>query len=88
MSAARFTIHPATSADAAGIAEAHVDSIRSLGPSAYDRELVANWDAPRTADRYLLAMARRTGHGRHCGYQLALRSARIIVGVPPSTTIV
>jgi GNAT superfamily N-acetyltransferase len=58
MSGSRFSVRPATSADAAGIAGAHVDSIRSLGPSAYDRELVADWGAPRTADRYLLAMTR------------------------------
>lgn len=52
-----FCVREATASDAAHIAEAHVDSIRSLGVAAYDPELVADWGAPRTADRYLQAMA-------------------------------
>ena len=52
-----FCVREATASDAAHIAEVHIDSIRSLGVAAYDPELVADWGAPRTADRYLQAMA-------------------------------
>ena len=57
MCASKFRVRVATPDDAAGIAAAHVDSIRSLGAAAYDPELVADWGAPRTAEPYLQAMA-------------------------------
>lgn len=51
-----FTVRPATTADAEGIADAHVDSIRSLGPVAYDAQTVADWGAPRTAETHARRM--------------------------------
>jgi putative acetyltransferase len=45
-------------ADGDAIAATHLDSIWSLGVSAYAPEIVADWGAPRTGDRYREAMAR------------------------------
>ncbi|WP_434415819.1 GNAT family N-acetyltransferase [Nannocystis pusilla] len=56
MSAVGFQVRPASCDDAAAIAEAHVDAILSLGPSAYAREVVADWASPRTGERYVQAM--------------------------------
>ncbi len=49
-------IRPAEESDANAIAEAHVDSIRTLGPSAYDADIVEAWGAPRSGERYVSAM--------------------------------
>jgi putative acetyltransferase len=54
----RHTIRTATQADADAIAEAHVDSIRTLGPNAYAAEIVDVWGAPRSGERYAAAMGR------------------------------
>ncbi|MCY1006975.1 GNAT family N-acetyltransferase [Nannocystis pusilla] len=56
MSASEFQVRPASCDDAAAIAEAHVDAIRSLGSSAYAHEVVADWASPRTGERYVQAM--------------------------------
>lgn len=50
-------IRPAGPGDGERIAEAHVDSIVSLGGAAYDEALVADWASPRTGERYRMAMA-------------------------------
>ena len=42
--------------DAAGILAAHVDSIRSIGPSFYPPEVVDAWGAGLTPERYANAM--------------------------------
>jgi GNAT superfamily N-acetyltransferase len=47
----------ATPDDAAAIASAHVDSIRSIGPAFYTPEVVAAWGAGLTPDIYVSAMA-------------------------------
>jgi putative acetyltransferase len=47
----------ATAADAPAMALAHVDSIRSLGPSFYEPRLVEAWAAAVTPDMYIRAMA-------------------------------
>ncbi len=47
-----FTIRHAAVADGQGIAEAHVDSIRSLGAAKYDPKIVDDWAAFRTGERY------------------------------------
>ncbi len=51
-----YTIRPAIDADADAIADAHVDSVRTLGPSAYGPEIVESWGAPRSGERYASAM--------------------------------
>jgi GrpB-like predicted nucleotidyltransferase (UPF0157 family) len=51
-------IRPATESDVDGIADAHVDSILTLGPAAYDLAIVEAWGAPRNGERYLQAMHR------------------------------
>jgi len=50
-------IRRATVQDADGIAQAHVDSIQTLGARAYDAEVIADWGAPRTGERYRLRIA-------------------------------
>jgi putative acetyltransferase len=50
------TIRSATEADADAIAEAHVDSIRTLGPAAYASEVVDVWGAARSGERYVRSM--------------------------------
>ena len=55
-----FTLRPATTADADAIALTHRDSILTLGATAYDPEVVADWGAPRSRERYREAMARGT----------------------------
>jgi hypothetical protein len=50
------TIRPASDADAEAIAEAHVDSIRTLGPAMYGAEIVKVWGAARSGERYVRAM--------------------------------
>src|SRR5262245_42777307 len=42
--------------DAAGIAEAHLDSIRSIGPGYYPANVVDDWSEGLTVDVYLNAM--------------------------------
>jgi len=49
-------IRRATSADAQGIALAHLDSIRSLGPPYYPAETVEAWSAGLCPDIYVTAM--------------------------------
>jgi GNAT superfamily N-acetyltransferase len=51
-----FTIRPARPEDANLLAEVHVDSIRTLGAAAYSAEIVREWGAPRTGERYLKGM--------------------------------
>jgi GNAT superfamily N-acetyltransferase len=46
----------ATTADAAGIAAAHLDSIHSIGARYYSPEVVADWTAPINGARYLERM--------------------------------
>jgi GNAT superfamily N-acetyltransferase len=46
----------ATTADAAGIAAAHLDSIHSIGARYYSLEVVADWTAPISGARYLERM--------------------------------
>lgn len=48
----------ATESDAAGIAAAHLDSIRSLGPQFYSSGVVDDWSDGLGPDLYLQAMAR------------------------------
>jgi ribosomal protein S18 acetylase RimI-like enzyme len=45
-------------ADVDAIADAHLDSIRSIGPRYYDAALVHDWGAPMSGERYGAAMAR------------------------------
>ena len=47
----------AAPADAPAMALAHVDSIRSLGPTFYAADLVDGWSAAVTTDMYVRAMA-------------------------------
>ncbi|WP_096328372.1 GNAT family N-acetyltransferase [Nannocystis exedens] len=91
MTAFEFQIRPAIFEDAAGIAAAHVASIRSLGPAAYAPEVVADWGAPRSGRRYLRAMANGErffvavdGQGRvlgFAGHRVEAREHRIAVYV-------
>jgi putative acetyltransferase len=53
-----FETRRATGADAAAIADAHLDSIRSIGPRFYPASVVDDWAADLTADLYVGAMAR------------------------------
>jgi GNAT superfamily N-acetyltransferase len=53
---AGFDIRRATEADAAAIAEAHIDSIRALGPRFYSADVVAAWGEGLTPDLYANAM--------------------------------
>ena len=47
----------ATPADATAMADAHIDSIRSLGPAFYSAELVEAWSAAVSPGMYVRAMA-------------------------------
>jgi len=51
-----FTIREATPLDLALLADAHRDSIQTLGPSFYAPQAVADWQAAINADLYLNAM--------------------------------
>jgi GNAT superfamily N-acetyltransferase len=51
-----FTIREATPLDLAVLADAHRDSIQTLGPSFYPPQAVADWQAGITPDLYLNAM--------------------------------
>jgi putative acetyltransferase len=53
-----FETRRATESDAAAIAEAHLDSIRSLGPQCYPAGVVADWSEGLGPGLYLEAMAR------------------------------
>jgi putative acetyltransferase len=53
-----FTVRRGDLVDGDAIAAAHVDSIHSLGAEAYSAEVVQDWGAPRSGDRYREAMAR------------------------------
>jgi GNAT superfamily N-acetyltransferase len=55
---APFVVREATPGDGDAIAAAHMDSIATLGAEAYAPDVVADWGAPRTGDRYREAMAR------------------------------
>ena len=57
MTALRFTTRRADPSDAAAIALAHRDSIRSLGPAFYPPQVVADWQDGLDAEVYLRAMA-------------------------------
>lgn len=48
-----FVVRAAVPDDYDGIAEAHVDSIRTLGPAKYDADAVNDWAAVRTGEQYL-----------------------------------
>ena len=50
------TIRRATHEDAGAIADAHLDSIRSLGPTFYSKELVARWASGVSPTMYISAM--------------------------------
>jgi GNAT superfamily N-acetyltransferase len=52
----QFTVRPATLEDCEDIAQVHVASIRSLGAQTYDAEIVSDWSAFRTGERYARAM--------------------------------
>lgn len=52
-----FTVRQAAAEDADAIAEAHLDSIHSLGARAYSPDVVAIWGAPRDGTRYRMAIA-------------------------------
>jgi putative acetyltransferase len=52
-----FDVRPAGLADVHGIAAAHLDSIRSLGPLYYPAQVVNDWGARVTGDLYVTAMA-------------------------------
>ena len=56
MVTARFETRRATEADAPGIASAHIDSIRSLGPAFYPAAVVEAWGEGLTTDVYVGAM--------------------------------
>jgi putative acetyltransferase len=56
MSAAAVEIRRASAADAAAIAAAHLDSIRSLGSSFYPPGVVADWTEGVSPQLYLNAM--------------------------------
>ena len=47
-----FQIRPAAPEDAEQIAEAHLDSIHTLGARVYASGIVAVWGSPRNGDRY------------------------------------
>jgi putative acetyltransferase len=53
-----YATRRATEFDAAAIAEAHLDSIRSIGPQFYPANVVDDWREGLGADLYLVAMAR------------------------------
>jgi ribosomal protein S18 acetylase RimI-like enzyme len=55
---AAYTIRIADPGDAADIAEAHRDSIRSIGPRFYPDEVVSEWFANVSPARYVRAMER------------------------------
>jgi hypothetical protein len=62
------TIRPATEADADAIAEAHVDSIRTLGPATYASETVDVWGAARSGERYVRSHRLKNGPEMACVY--------------------
>src|ERR1700734_1324202 len=43
MFAKHFEVHPAVEADSDGIAEAHIVTIRALGPKARDPKIIDDW---------------------------------------------
>ena len=51
-----FETRPARLEDAAAIGEAHLDSIRSIGPAYYPPAVVAEWGSGLTPDIYMKAM--------------------------------
>jgi GNAT superfamily N-acetyltransferase len=56
MSAPQFHTRRARPEDAAAIGEAHLDSIRSIGPAYYPPAVVAEWGSGLTPDIYIKAM--------------------------------
>jgi putative acetyltransferase len=56
MTSADYTIRRARHADATGIAEAHGDSIRSVGPQFYPAPVVEAWGEGLTPNIYVKAM--------------------------------
>jgi putative acetyltransferase len=58
MKSVDFKTRRATPLDADGIAAAHSDSIRSIGPLFYSQESVNDWGAGLTSDLYVKAMHR------------------------------
>ena len=56
MALAGIETRPATEEDAAAIALAHIDSIRTLGPQFYPPDVVEAWCEGLTADIYAKAM--------------------------------
>ena len=51
-----FVVRVATAEDAESICAVHMESPATLGPQAYDEEVVRDWSRPRSADRYVRAM--------------------------------
>lgn len=47
-----FVVRAAVPEDYDGIAEAHMDSIRTLGPAKYDADAVNDWASVRTGEEY------------------------------------
>ena len=66
------------------MALAHVDSIRSLGPSFYEAELVDGWSAVVTPDMYICARWPRVRclRVRHRSARRRARRARLLVARP------
>jgi putative acetyltransferase len=54
-----FVVRAAVPEDYDGIAEVHMDSIRTLGPAKYDADAVNDWASVRTGEEY----ARRANDG-------------------------
>jgi hypothetical protein len=51
-----FVVRAATADDADGICAVHMESAATLGPLAYDEEVVRDWSRPRSPERYVTAM--------------------------------
>jgi putative acetyltransferase len=47
-----YKVRPAVADDGEGIAQAHVDSIRSISATAYAKEIVNDWAGSRTGEDY------------------------------------
>lgn len=58
MNRVKYEIRRATPSDAGGIAAAHADSIRSIGPRFYAADTVDAWSSGLTSELYVGAMKR------------------------------
>ena len=57
-----FIVRPATPEDAEQIADAHVQSIRSVGAEYYEPDVIVVWGAPRGGERYRCGMKKGDPH--------------------------